>query len=190
MLGMLANSFQRSQRKAQGVATFKSGYRRWLSVPRRLQKRNDLRAQRFDIDDIEMVRMYAGPCATRRGWRKTAYRSVLSRVVDRDIIVRLKEAHLANLFRAHSRSRDVRHCTRRKFETRIRSVDFIGQNRDSYGVDVGDFNVFADEPLHDVDVQRACRELAHAMNLEIHRLAHVWTQRDHRRVETLEMTDL
>src|SRR5262249_7377623 len=111
MFGVLANSFQRSQRQAQGVATLKSGYRRRLSIPRRLQKRNYLRAQRLDVDDIEMLYVYAGPCATRRRRRETAYRGALGRVVDRDVIVRLKEAHLADLFRAHSRSGDVRHCT-------------------------------------------------------------------------------
>src|ERR1041384_349347 len=102
MLRVLANSFQRSQRQAQGIPTFKSRYRRWLSIPRRLQKRNYLRAQRLDVEDIKMLYVYAGPRSTRRRRRETAYRSAFGRVVDRDVIVRLKEAHLANLFGAHS----------------------------------------------------------------------------------------
>ncbi len=115
--------------------------------------------------------------------------------------MRLKETHLPDLFRSHSRSGDVRHRARRKFEPRIRGVDFVRENRDTDGVNVCDFNVFADQPLHDieivnhqvehdVDVQRARSELAHAMNLKIDWLANVWTQRDHRRIETFEVPNL
>src|SRR5690349_5977381 len=91
MLGMFTNSFEGSQRQAERVATFKSRHRRRLAIPRRLQKRNNLRTQRFDVDYIEMLHVYARPGAARRRRRETAYRSAFRRVVDRDVIVRLKE---------------------------------------------------------------------------------------------------
>ena len=89
----------------------------------------------------------------------------------------------------------------RKLESRICGVDFVCQDRDADRVNVRDFNFFTDEPLHDieivnhqiehdVDVERTRGELAHAMNLEIDGLADVWSQRDHRGIETFEMSDL
>src|ERR1043165_2508680 len=112
MLSVLANSLQGAQREAQSVATFYSRDRRWLSISRRLQKRNNLRTQRLDVDDVEMLHVNSGPCATRRGRCETADRRALRRVVDRDVVVRLKETHLANLLGADARSRDVRHRAR------------------------------------------------------------------------------
>src|SRR5690349_21044554 len=111
MFGVLANSLERAQREAQRIATFASRDRRRLAIARRLQKRNDLRAQRLDIDDLEMLHVYAGPRATRRGRRETADGSAFGRVVDCNVIVRLKETHLANLLGADSRGSDVRHRT-------------------------------------------------------------------------------
>jgi hypothetical protein len=68
-------------------------------------------------------------------------------------------------------------------------------------VNVRDFDVFADEPLHDVeivnhqikhdvDIQRARGELTDAMDLEIDGLANVRPQRNECRIETLEMAHL
>src|SRR6185369_6937861 len=113
----------------------------------------------------------------------------------------LEEAHLPDLLSADSRRSDVRPRTRREFEPRIRCVDFVRENCDPHGVNVCHLNIFADEPLHDVeivnhqveydvDVERARGELADAMNLEVNRFADVWSQRNHRGIEALEMSDL
>src|ERR671929_460784 len=112
MLGVLTNSFERSQRQTERITAFESRHRRRLAVPRRLEKRNNLRPQRFDVDYIEMLHVHARPCAARRGGGETAYRRAFSRVIDRDVVVWLKETHLADLFRPYSRSGDVRHRAR------------------------------------------------------------------------------
>src|SRR5262249_12665750 len=95
MFRVRANSFQGAQRETECVATFEARDRRRLSIPRRLQKRNNLRVQRLDVDDVEMLHVNAGPRATRRRWRETADRGALGRVVDRDVVVRLEKTHLA-----------------------------------------------------------------------------------------------
>ena len=62
-------------------------------------------------------------------------------------------------------------------------------------------DVFTNEPLHnveivnhqiehDIDVEGPRGELANPMDLKIHRLANVWSQRDHRGIEALEMSHL
>ena len=98
--------------------------------------------------------------------------------------MRLEEAHLSDLLSADARCSDVRDRARRKFQTRIRGVDLVRQNRNSHCVDFSDVHVFADEPLHDVeivnhqiehdvDIERARRELADAMNLKVNGIAYV-----------------
>ena len=63
------------------------------------------------------------------------------------------------------------------------------------------FDILANQPLHDVevvnhqvehhvDVQRAGRELAYAMNLEIDRITHMWPEREQRWTETFGMAHL
>src|SRR6185295_13081473 len=148
-----------------------------------------------------MFDVHTGPRTTFSRRRKTAHRSAFGCVVDGDVIVRLEETHLANLVHADTRSSDVRDRSGRKLESRICCVDFVCEDRDADGVNVRNLDVFADEPLHDieivnhqiehdVDVERARRKLAHPMDLEVDRLVDVWTQRDHRGIETFEMTDL
>src|SRR5215208_5404988 len=68
-------------------------------------------------------------------------------------------------------------------------------------MNVGDLNILADEPLHDIEivnhqvehnvnVQRSRGELTDAMNLKIDWLANVRSQRNHRGIEALEVSDL
>src|SRR5207248_4646188 len=74
-------------------------------------------------------------------------------------------------------------------------------NRNPDGAHVRHFHLFADEPLHDVQIvnhqieddiyiERASGEFADAVNLEIEGSANVRTQRDERGVEAFEMADL
>src|SRR5215212_10206677 len=109
MFGVLSNSFQRSQCQAQRIPAFLSGDRGWRTLSRRLEERHDLSAQWFDIDYIEMLDVYAGPGAARRGPFQTTHRRSLGCVIYRDVIVRLEETHLPDLFRAYPRSSYVRH---------------------------------------------------------------------------------
>ena len=132
---------------------------------------------------------------------KITDRSIVRRVVNHDIVARLKEAHLANLFRPDARGSYVRDGARRKFNPRIRGVNSIRENGNTDGVHVGNVDIAANQPLdnveivnhqieHDVDVQRARRELSNAMNFEIDGIAHMWAQRNHRRIEALSMANL
>src|SRR5215207_10552840 len=63
------------------------------------------------------------------------------------------------------------------------------------------FDVFTNEPLHDIeivnhqvehyiDVQRTRRKLSYTVDLKIDRLANVRPQSDHRRIEALEVSYL
>ena len=64
----------------------------------------------------------------------------------------LKEAHLPDLLCADTRGSDVGDCSGRKFETRIRSINTIRQDRNPDGSHVRHFNLTAYEPLHDVQI--------------------------------------
>src|SRR5689334_6936091 len=201
MFSMLTNSFQRAQRQTQRVPSLEPRHRGRRTITRCFEKRNNLRAQRLDVDDVEMLHVNTGPRAACPWWFETADRRALRGVVNRDVIVRLEETHLPNLLSPDSRRRDIRHGSRRELEPRIRRVNFVGEDRDPDRMNVCDFDVLADEPLHDIqivnhqvehniDVERARGELPDAMYLEVNRLADVWLQSDHRGIEALEVSDL
>src|SRR6266850_2121651 len=122
-------------------------------------------------------------------------------VVDGDVIAWLKKPHLANLFSADARGRDIGDGASRKFQARVGGVHAISKNGNSDSMQTGDLDVFTHQPLYDiqivnhqvqddVDVQGASRELADAMNLEINRITHVGAQCDQRRIEPLGMSYL
>src|SRR5713226_6640715 len=132
---------------------------------------------------------------------QVADRSVIRRVIDCDVIVRLKETHLANLLSAHSRCSDVCHRADREFQARVCRINPISNNRNADRVKRSYFDVFPDQPLHDVeivnhqvehdvDVQRTRGELAHAMNFKIDGTLDVWPERDQRRIEAFGVADL
>src|SRR5207245_8226664 len=141
-------------------------------------------------------------------WPGTAARAseitdggVIRSVVNHNIIAWLKEAHLANLFGAHARSRDVCHRARSKFESRVRSIYLVSQNWNADGMQRSHLDIFSDQPLHDVQivnhqvqdhiyVQRARSELTDTMDFEIDRVAHVRPQRDQRGIESCGVTEL
>src|SRR5215208_169885 len=109
MFSVLTNSVQRSQRQTQRIPAFSSGDRGWRTLSRRIEERHDLSAQWFDVDYIEMLDVYARPGAARRGSFQTTHRRSLGCVIHRDVVVRLKETHLPDFFRAYPGSSYVRH---------------------------------------------------------------------------------
>src|SRR6266404_1315213 len=121
---------------------------------------------------------------------------MVSCVIDCDVIARLEETHLANLFSADARGGDIGDGARGKLQARVRGIHAVSQDRDSDGMQAGDLDFFADQPLHDVqivnhqvehdvDVQGTRGELAYAMYLEIDRVANMRAQSHQCRVESL-----
>src|SRR2546425_1259904 len=113
-------------------------------------------------------------------------------VIDSDVVLRLKETHLANLFGAHARGSNVGDRARSEFNSSVGCVHSIGENWNADGVDTGRFDVLAHQPLYDieivnhqiendVDVQRSRSELTDAMNLKINRVLDVRSQGNQRR---------
>src|SRR6266542_1246668 len=98
--------------------------------------------------------------------------------------MRLKEAHLPDLFCAHSRSCNVCDGAGRELQASVCSIDFVSQYRNTNRVQFGYSNILADQPLHNVqimdhqvkyyvNIQRTRGKLADAMNLKIDRIAHM-----------------
>src|SRR6185436_10238900 len=104
---MLLNSFQRSQCQGECVSAFHARHHRRLMVADCRYESENLRPQRFNVDDIEGLRVNSRPRAFCGGRREAADRGMLGGVVDSDVIMWLKKTHLANFFRAYPRGRDV-----------------------------------------------------------------------------------
>ena len=107
---MVLDSFQCAQCQGERVSAFQARNRRRLVVADGCYESENLRAQWFNVDDIEVLRVNSRPGAFRGGRRQVADRSVLRGVVDSDVIMWLKKTHLANFFRAYTRGRDVCYC--------------------------------------------------------------------------------
>src|SRR5205085_3833127 len=122
-------------------------------------------------------------------------------VVNRYVVVRLKEAHLSYLLSPDTRGSYICDRARCKLYTCVCGVNAIRQNRNPYGAHVRHFNIFADKPLndveivnhkieHDIYIERARGEFAHSMNLEIERTFNVRAKCRERRVEPFKMSYL
>src|SRR5436305_686647 len=86
-----------------------------------------LYAERLDVLHLQNFCANPRPWA-RVGLSKITDRSIVRRVVDHDVVARLKEAHLANLFRADARRSYVRDGAGGKFDSRVRGVNSIREN--------------------------------------------------------------
>ena len=83
---------------------------------------------------------------------KITDRNIVRRIVDHDVVARLKETHLANLFRPDTRGGYVRDGAGGKFYSRVRGVNSIRENGNADGVHVGDIDVVLDLMIHDLDI--------------------------------------
>src|SRR5215475_1190241 len=148
-----------------------------------------------------MSNMHTRPQSFRCRWCEAADRGPLCRVVDSNVVVRLEKAHFANLLSADSRRSDVGDCSGRKFKSGIGGIDFVCKYGDSYGMQVRDSNVFANQPLHNVKVmdhevehhiyiERSRREFADAVNLKVHRVTNMRPQGHQCGVESFEVAYL
>src|SRR5205085_3108326 len=160
----------------------------------------DLGAQRLQVNDVEVVDAHAGPGAGGGGRREAADGGAARGVVNRHVVVRLEEAHLANLLRADARGRDVGDRAGGELDARVGRVHAVREHGDSDGAHVRHLCAAADEPEHDVEVvdhqvehdvniERARGELADAVNLEVDGVSDVRAQGDERRVEAFEVAD-
>jgi hypothetical protein len=167
-----------------------------LASLRRLQEGFYLCAQRFDIRDFKLAYIDAG--ARSRCWREAADGSVFGDVINDDIIMRLKESHLAYSLSADARGSDVGDRAGSKFYPRVGRVHTMRQDRNPHGAHVRHFDILANQPLHyvkvvnhqiehDIYIKRARGEFTDAVYLEIERSADVRAQGDERGVEAFEM---
>ena len=126
-----------------------------------VKERFDLCAERLDVLHLQNL------CANPRPWARVGLsqitdRSIVRRVVDHDVVARLKETHLANLFRADPRRSYVRDGAGGKFDSRVRGVNSIRENRDADGVHVGNLDVAPNQPRYSrskvMDESEAIRE--------------------------------
>src|SRR5712692_1227373 len=198
---MRMDLLQRAQRQRQRAAAIFTRHQ-WPRATRCCsQKAFGLGAQGFDVFHLERARVDAGPGAMSPRRRQVANRSVIRRVVDGDVIARLKETHLANPLSTHPRGGDVRYRAGREFQSRIGGIDALSQDRNTHRVQRSYLDLLANQPLHDVqivnhqikhdvDVQASRRELAYAMNLKIDGIVHMWPQSDKRGIEAFGVTDL
>ena len=108
-----------------------------LSISDTVKKRLDFKAQWFSLSDLWFP--YTETCRNRfHGWScgrsggNVDDQKILPRVVDRDILVRLKEAQLTNPFCAYPAGREVSDAARFEFNPDIRDVNFRRKDGQSY----------------------------------------------------------
>src|SRR5258708_29524309 len=129
---MFVNLFQRAQRQCQRAAAIFTRHQWLLAARRCLQKAFGLGAQGLDIFHRERLGVDAGPRAMGARRSQVADRSVISCVIDVDVIARLEKTHLANLLGPDARGGDVRYRAGRKFQARIGGVDALSQDRNTH----------------------------------------------------------
>src|SRR5687767_5761063 len=112
MRGVLLDTLEGFDGERQCFSSVSTGHRRGLPVPRSLDECNNLSPQRLDVDNIQVLYVDARPNATRRRRSQTANRCAFSGVIDGDVIVWLKETHLANFFNHTITSPSDRKSTR------------------------------------------------------------------------------
>src|SRR5437899_2326054 len=150
--GVLVNLLQCTQRQCECATTILPGDRWLRTICSSSQESFDFPPQRFDVLDFQYFSAHAWPGAGPSRWRQVADRSMISHVVNRDIIAWLEETHLTNFLSTDPRCSDVRYRTCRKFQTSIGCIDSISQNRNADSMQPSHFDIFAHQPLHDVQI--------------------------------------
>src|SRR5579885_388198 len=197
---MLVYAREQATGERERAATVFAGDGRVSAFARGFEEEFDLGAQRLNVNDVEIPDLHAGPRTRRARRREPDDRCASRSVVNGAVVLRLEEAHLANLLRADARGRDVRDRAGRKFDARVRGVHAVRQDWQADGANVRHLGLAADEPEdyvevvdhqveHHVNVERARGELADAVNLEIDGVADVRAERDERGVEAFEVSD-
>src|SRR5215213_9092897 len=201
MRGVLVYAFEGTQGQRESASSVNAGDDGGAARLGRVEKGFDLCTQRLNIFYVKMVNMDAGRCASLAQVGEAADRGVTSSVVHGDIIMRLKETHLANLFRADTRGSDIGDRAGSEFKPRIGRIHTARQHGNADGPHIRHFHLASDKPLHyvqivnhqiqhDIYIERARGKLADAVYLEIERPSYVRAQRCQRRVEAFEMPDL
>ena len=110
-------------------------------------------------------------------------------VIERDVLVRLEEAQLADAFGGDAAGRQIRDAAAGKSQAHIGDVHFVRQNGDAGGPDLfrhrarqveHDVQIVNHQIEHDVHVQAARAEQAQAVNFEEERQPHDLLERGRR----------
>src|SRR5437588_11439524 len=117
---MILNRRVDLQRQLQGFAAVVEGYCWYRTRANGMQKRLNLRSQRLARFDFGLIEGNAGRAAQSHRRRFATEQSsggvlidadtddILPPVIDRDVLMRLEETQLANIFCAHSACGEVR----------------------------------------------------------------------------------
>ncbi len=155
------------------------------------------------LGEFEFVKV--GPhCAASRGrwctrWFGFDDEEFLACVVDRDILVRLKEAQFADAFGTDAAGGEVGDASGFKLDAHVGNVGRGGKHRQADGADFfngrfdeseDDIEVMDHEVEDDVDVQRSRGEDAEAVGLKEHGPVEIRNESADGRVEALEVANL
>ncbi len=125
--------------------------------------------------------------------------NLLASVIDGKILVRLKEPQFAHAFSGDAAGGEVGHASGVEFESHVSDVDFAGKNRKTdcahffyWGIHKrqNDVQIVDHEVEHNINIERARREYAQAVNFEEHWLRKQRNCGANGRIEALEMSDL
>ena len=103
----------------------------------------------------------------------------LASIVDRDVLLRLKETQLAHALGGDAAGREVGHASGFEFQPHIGDVNLAGKNGQTDGANLfhrrigkreHDVEVVDHQVEHNIDIERARRENAQPMHFEKHGL--------------------
>lgn len=179
--------------QGQGCACLLAGNERRGACPNGLEEGEKLETKRFARGDGRLVKAEGGATrCQRRGCRDELWvlelrgcgagvdaddQQVLPGIVDRDVLMRLKETKLADAFGRDAAGGEVGDATGVELDTNVRDINLGGEDGKADGADLADgrlgklkddVEVVDHEIEDDVDVQSARAEDGETVSLEEH----------------------
>ncbi len=196
---MFLNRSENVQRQGERPTAILSANQRRRPFPHTPQEGLELRSQRLILRHHDALVRDAWASARVGRSHQTIDRQLLTRIVERDVRVRLKDAQLSNLLPRNSTRRHIGDAAVGELQTGVGDVHAISQNGDPNGMhraNLGvhhreqDVQVVDHQVEDDVNVQAAFGELAQTVDLEELRLDKERRERSDGRIEPLQMSDL
>src|SRR6267378_7909838 len=125
--------------------------------------------------------------------------SVATRVIERNVLVLLKKAHLAHALGGNAACGYIRHRASREFQARVGDIHFVREHRNSdrlylrnrlFHEREQDVQIVNHQVVNYVHVEAARREHSQPVHLEEKRIIQDGLDGQHRGVESLYMADL
>lgn len=163
------------------------------AIGHRIQERFDFEAQRFFLGYRQRLESNLPVAGNGEG------DGFLLLVVERDVLVWLEEAQLADALGGDAAGGEVGDATAGESQAHVGDVHFVGEDGDAGGADFfreragemkNDVEVVNHEIQHDVNVETARAEQAEAMDFEKEWKPRDFLERGDAGVEALQMADL